>query len=76
MGFRDCVKKLNLYTNSYGWTCNINSWIRKDDNQPVWVIVLSKGPVAVQATGSSLADAGDHMLKLLAVTEKIAVSVV
>lgn len=75
MGFGDCIKKLNMYTNLYGWKCNINSWIRKQDNGQVWVIILTKGPVVVQATGSSLVDAGEQTLKLLEITEQIALSV-
>ncbi len=75
VAFSDAVKKLNKYANSYGWECDINSWTKKDNDQQVWVIVLTKGPVCVHATGSSLVEAGDQMLKLLDITEKIAIRI-
>ena len=75
MGFGECINRLHVYANSYGWTCNINSWVRKTDHKQVWVIYLNKGPVAVHATGASLKDAAEQMLRLIAITEKIALSI-
>ncbi len=69
-----CVRKLKVYTSNYGWNCEMNSWIRKKDQKRIWVIVLSKGPVVVHATGSNLAEAGEHMLSLLSVLEGVALT--
>jgi len=52
----------------------MNSWIRRRDRQRVWVIVLTKGPVVVHATGKNLAEAGEQMISLLSVLEGIALS--
>ena len=71
----ECVRKLNEYTNCYGWNCKMNSWIRRRDQRRVWVIVLTKGPVVVNATGANLAEAGEQMLSLLSVLEGIALSI-
>ncbi len=70
----ECVRRLNEYTARYGWTCKMNSWIRRRDRQRVWVIVLTKGPVVVHATGKNLAEAGEQMISLLSVLEGIALS--
>lgn len=74
MSFVDCVRKLNEYTTCYGWQCDINSWIRKEDHRQVWVILLQKGPVMVRATGKNLFDASEQMLALLGIVENIALS--
>ena len=74
INFRDCIKKLSQYTSKFGWKCKINSWIRKDDESHVWVIILTKGPVAIHATGSSLKNVSEKMLGLLNITEAVALA--
>ena len=71
--FGECICKLNQYTD-IGWECNINSWIRKIDGQPVWVIDLTMGPVCVRGSGNNLMAAAEQMLKLLSLTEKMALA--
>ena len=73
--FRECIKKLNVYTATYDWHCDIHSWLQKKSHAQMWVIVLSKGPVVIRACGNSLHHAADRMLTLLAVTEKMSLAV-
>jgi hypothetical protein len=75
VSFVDCVKKLNQYTTCYGWQCDINSWVRKEDSEQVWVIILQKGPVIIRATGNNLLNASEQMLILLGIAENIALSI-